>query len=177
MRQGYLSWDRHPAAPAHARKGACVMRRAKGSFPQKASVFRQHSGNAVNFRNFHFFFLGHPRQNPRNSAGQHGFAGTGRSDHKEIVHSCNCDLAGSFHCLLAADIRKIRLTFFLSERKDSISPAVFSFSFPCIEKSNCICQASYTDHPDIFHDQRFIAVFLRHHAGCKAVLLCCINHG
>ena len=93
------------------------------------------------------------------------------------MHSCNCDLTGSFHCLLAADIRKIRLPFFLSERKDSISPAVFSFSFPCIEKSNCICQASYTDHPDIFHDQRFVAVFLRHHAGCKAVLLCRINHG
>ncbi len=61
----------------------------------------------MNLRGFKGFFKGEWRKNGRHALGQHGFAGTGRTDHEDVVATGAGNFKGALGGLLAADVFKI----------------------------------------------------------------------
>jgi len=76
-------WD--DAAADQARVGDGVMRRTKRTLRHQAGRSIQHAGDGVNLSCLQCLFKCERSQDGRQPLGQHGLAGAGRADHKNIV--------------------------------------------------------------------------------------------
>src|SRR3989344_3598594 len=69
--------------------------------------FLESAGNRMNSCGLESFFEGKLRQNSGKGLGKHGFAGTGRPVHCDIVPACSRDKKSPLRSLLAPNIREI----------------------------------------------------------------------
>ena len=108
VRQRYLARPRNRSAADQACVGDRVMRRAKRSHPDQARARVEHARHAVNLRRLQSFFERKRRQNGRHPFRQHGLAGTGGTNHQNVVTARAGHFEGALGGLLAANIFEIR---------------------------------------------------------------------
>jgi len=99
------TWKRAAAEKSDIADG--VMGRTKWSRRNKRSLAVQKSGDAVNLGGFDRFVERHRRNNRRHPFRQHRFAGTGRSNHENVVATRNRDFDCALHVSLAFHVGKI----------------------------------------------------------------------
>src|SRR5579863_2577855 len=83
------------------------MRRAIRASSDKARTLIEHSGNAVNFCGLERLLKGEWREDGGHTLGEHGFARTGRANHKDVVASGACDFDSALGSLLSANVFEI----------------------------------------------------------------------
>ncbi len=81
--------------------------RAKRSRPDQATGGVQHASHAVNLGGLQCFLEGQRRQNRGHALGQHGLAGSGRTNHEQVVPARCGNLDGTFGRLLSAYVAKV----------------------------------------------------------------------
>ncbi len=109
MSQANLARPWHPAAANHTLRRRRMMRRAKRPLRYQRFSLRKQTANAVNSGNFQTFGQSQFRQNSWQTSGQHGFAGTGRTDHQQIMPAGSRNFHRPFHNLLTLNISHIQL--------------------------------------------------------------------
>src|SRR6266478_7179431 len=106
MSERNLAWSRNHAAADQSRVGDSVVWSTKGPHRDQSCIRLEDAGDAVDLGRFQRFLKTEWRQDGGNAFRQHGLAGTGRTDHQNVVSTG----AGNFECalgsLLAADILK-----------------------------------------------------------------------
>ena len=83
------------------------MRRAKGSLGHQPGFGIQHAGDGMDFGRLQRLFKIERSQDSRQPLGQHGFAGTGRPDHQNVVAAGSGDFQRALCGLLSAHIAKV----------------------------------------------------------------------
>ena len=95
-----------PAARQRSRTGR-VVGAAERPCRHEAPACGHLPGDGVNFRRLHSFFPGQGRQDAGQAAGQHGFAGAGRTDEQDVVSARSRDDHRPAGQRLAADVSEI----------------------------------------------------------------------
>ena len=109
VRQGNLAGMR-PVAPAHQpgmRDG--VVWGAEGAVLDEGGVRRELVGDRIDAGHVQGFLDAHARQDTGHGACQQGLAGSGWTDHQDIVRPCRGDFQGALDVLLAFDLAEIGL--------------------------------------------------------------------
>jgi hypothetical protein len=95
------------AAPDEARVGDGVVWGAEGALSDETGFGVEDAGDGVNFGGLEGFFKGEGREDGREAAGEHGFAGAGRADHEDVVATGGGDFESALGGLLAADVGEV----------------------------------------------------------------------
>ena len=95
-----------PAARQRSRTGR-VVGAAERPCRYEAPACGHLPGDGINFRRLHGFFPGQGRQDAGQAAGQHGFAGAGRTDEQDVVSARRRDDHRPAGQRLAADVSEI----------------------------------------------------------------------
>jgi len=83
------------------------VRGAIGADADETGAGIEHTRNAVNFGGFERLFERERRQDRGHALGQHGFAGTGRADHQDVVASGAGHFQGALGGLLSANFFEV----------------------------------------------------------------------
>ena len=109
------------------------------------------------------FFKGKWRYNRRYSFGKHGFPGSRRANHYQIMPACCSHLKCPFDIFLAPTSEKSTSYLFASQAKISNRSTFTGVNFLCaIEKFNHLSKLFHSIYFQTFHHSRFPCILNRH---------------
>ncbi len=177
VRQADLAGPGKMTAADQARIGYGVVGRAERPSRDHGLIFFQHAGHAEDLGGFDGLVKADGRKDRGDAFGQHGFSGTRRADHDQVVPAGSGHFQGALGQLLSHDFGIIRIGFAFS-LKQARNIGFFRID-PRIapEKIDDLGQGGDRKGQDVLNHGRFQAVLKGNDDGRVSGLFCRNRHG
>src|SRR5579884_772073 len=107
MGERNFAWPRHNAAANQSGVRDCVVWRAERSQAYQARSGIKHSGDAMNFGRLECFFKSERREYRRDALGKHRLAGSGWTNHENVVTAGTGHFKGALGSLLSPHVFEV----------------------------------------------------------------------